>query len=68
MAEFLTRVMENYRQHGIAHIREIMTDNHLSYTRSRLFKALLKRHGIKHITIKPPCPQQNGNAERYHQP
>ena len=35
---FLTRALENYRQHGITHIREIMTDNHLSYTRNRLFK------------------------------
>ena len=67
MVGFLTRALENYRQHGIPHIRAIMTDNHLSYKRSLLFKALLKRHGIKHITIKPYNPQQNGKVERYHQ-
>ncbi len=64
---FLTRALENYRQHGIPHVRAIMTDNHPGYKRSLLFKALLKRHGIKHITIKPYNPQQNGKVERYHQ-
>ena len=42
---FLTRALENYRQHGIPHIRAIMTDNHLSYKRSLLFKALLNATG-----------------------
>ena len=63
---FLTRALENLRQHGIRQVRAIMTDNHPGYKRSLLFQALLERHGIKHITIKPPCPQQNGKVERYH--
>ena len=66
VVRFLTRALENLQQHGIHHVRAIMTDNHWSYKRSLLFQALLKRHGIKHITIKPYNPQQNGKVERYH--
>ena len=63
---FLTRALDNLRQHGIRQVRAIMTDNHPGYKRSLLFQALLERHGIKHITINPPCPQQDGKVERYH--
>ncbi len=52
---------------GVTHITEIMTDNHWSYTRSRAFASLLAQHGIRHITIKPYHPQQNGKVERYNQ-
>ena len=61
---FFTRAAESFQQYGIT-IEEVMTDNHLSYTRSRAFAALLRQHGIKHITIKPHCPWQNGKAERH---
>ena len=61
---FFTRAAESFQQYGVT-IEEVMTDNHLSYTRSRDFAALLRQHGIKHITIKPHCPWQNGKAERY---
>ena len=44
-----------------------MTDNHWSYTRNRLFAALLSQHDIRHITIKPYHLQQNGKVERYNQ-
>ena len=44
-----------------------MTDNHRSYTRSRLFASLLAQHDIRHITIKPYHPQQNSKVERYNQ-
>lgn len=61
---FFTRAAESFQQYGVT-IEEVMTDNHLSYTRSRAFAALLRQHGIKHITIKPHCPWQNGKAERH---
>ncbi len=61
---FFTRMLDFYRQYGVV-IEEVMTDNHPGYTRSRVFAALLRRLGIKHITIKPHCPWQNGKVERY---
>ena len=64
---FAIRALEFYRQCGVTHIEELMTDNHWIYTHSLAFKALLTLQGIKHLTIKPQNPQQNGKAERYHQ-
>ena len=64
---FTIRALQFYREYGITHIQEIMTDNHPGYTHSLAFKALLRGRGIKHLTIKPQNPQQNGKAERYHQ-
>ena len=64
---FTIRALEFYREYGITHIQELMTDNHWSYTKSLRFKALLRGRGIKHLTIKPYNPQQNGKVERYHQ-
>ena len=61
---FFTRMLDFFQQYGIV-IEEVMTDNHPGYTRSRAFAALLRQHGIKHITIKPHCPWQNGKVERY---
>ena len=64
---FTIRALQFYREYGITHIQELMTDNHWSYTKSLRFKALLALRGIKHLTIKPQNPQQNGKVERYHQ-
>ena len=64
---FTARALAAFRQKGVTHIAEIMTDNHRSYTRNRLFASLLTQHRIRHITIKPYHPQQNGKVERYDQ-
>ena len=64
---FTIRALQFYRECGIPHIQEMMTDNHPCYTHSLRFKALLTLQGIKHLTIKPYNPQQNGKVERYHQ-
>ena len=43
---FTLRVLEFYREYGITHIQEIMTDDHPGYTHSLGFKALLPLQGI----------------------
>ena len=62
---FTIRALQYYRECGITHIQEMMTGNHPGYTHSLGFKALLGGRGIKHLTIKPHNPQQNGKVERY---
>jgi transposase InsO family protein len=46
-------------------VREVMTDNHWSYTRTVTFTELLKDGKIKHRRIRPHCPWHNGKVERF---
>lgn len=64
-AGFLARTAEFFASHGIAHIDEVMTDNHWSYTHSHAVRDVLADLGTRHITIRPHCPWQNGKVERY---
>lgn len=64
-AAFLLRAAEYFAEHGIAVIREVMTDNHWSYSRSTDVADAMASLGAKHIFIKPHCPWQNGKVERY---
>lgn len=61
---FFTRAVAWFAKHGVT-IREVMTDNHWSYTRTASFTALLEDHDIAHIRIRPHCPWQNGKVERF---
>jgi transposase InsO family protein len=63
---FLERALAFYEQHGITGKR-LMTDNAWAYTRSRLFRELLAKHEIKHLTTRPYRPRTNGKVERFHQ-
>jgi transposase len=63
-AEFLLRATAYFAEHGITRIREVMTDNHLSYSRSNEVRKAMATLGAKHIFIKPHCPWQNGKVER----
>jgi len=62
-AEFFERAVAEFAAHSIA-VEAVMTDNHWSYTRSRL-PAFLAAAGIKHVLIRPHCPWQNGKVERF---
>jgi transposase InsO family protein len=42
-----------------------MTDNAMSYRRSRQFSAALASLGARHILIPPRTPRWNGKAERF---
>ncbi len=61
---FFARALDEFTAHEIT-VRELMTDNHWSYTRSTSLAALLADHEIKHRLIKPHCPWQNGKVERF---
>ncbi len=61
---FFARALERFAAEGIT-VREVMTDNHWSYTRSIALAALLTGANIKHRRIKPHCPWQNGKVERF---
>ncbi len=64
-AGFITRAAEFFTTHGITRIETVMTDNHLSYTKSRAFAEALASIDADHITIRPHCPWQNGKVERF---
>ncbi len=66
VAGFLERALAFYAAHGIS-AQRLMTDNAWSYTRSRLVRDFLARHGIRHLKTKPYRPRTNGKVERFHQ-
>jgi transposase InsO family protein len=63
-AGFFARALAEFAAHGIT-VREVMTDNHWTYTRSTSVATLLADHQIKHRLIRPHCPWQNGKVERF---
>ncbi|WP_345556590.1 IS481 family transposase, partial [Microbacterium kyungheense] len=63
-AAFLARAAAYFRDHGIARIERVMTDNHFSYRLSTDVRDVLTSLGAKHVLIRPHCPWQNGKVER----
>jgi transposase InsO family protein len=63
-AAFLLRAAAYFATHGIPRIRQVMTDNHLSYSRSNDVRDAIAALGAEHIFIRPHCPWQNGKVER----
>jgi transposase InsO family protein len=63
---FTGRALAFFASCGIRPSR-IMTDNAFAYTKSKRFKALLRRRGIKHKRTRARRPQTNGKVERFHQ-
>jgi len=61
-AAFLRRAAANFRAHGIATIRCVMTDNAWAYRYS--IGDVCAELGACQIFIKPHCPWQNGKVER----
>ena len=64
-AAFLLRAAEAFTAAGITRIERVITDNHLSYKRSRDMREAITTIGARHLFIKPHCPWQNGKVERY---
>ena len=63
-ADFLLRAATYFAEHGIPVIRQVMTDNHLSYSRSGDVRHAITTLAAEHIFIRPHCPWQNGKVER----
>ena len=63
-AGFFARALDEFATQGIT-VREVMTDNHWTYTRSASLAELLAERQIKHRLIRPHCPWQNGKVERF---
>ncbi len=59
----LVQALRYYRGLGIRVIR-IMTDNGVCY-RSKRFRRLVRRLGLRHLWTKPYTPRTNGKAERF---
>ncbi len=60
---FLTRALENYRQHGIPHVRAIMTDNHFScQTQPPVQSApqTPRDQTHNHQALQPPTEREGG--------
>jgi len=62
-AAFLERALAHFASLGVR-FRQLMSDNHLSYTHGAAFKAILVREGIEHLRIPPHTPRVNGKVER----
>jgi transposase InsO family protein len=58
----LLRALRYYRGLGITFTR-VMTDNGACY-KSRRFRRLLRRVGLRHLRTRPYTPRTNGKAER----
>ena len=61
---FLLRAATYFARFGITRIERVMTDNHLSYSRSNDVVAAMRVLDAKHVFIRPHCPWQNGKVER----
>ena len=61
---FLRHATAFFADHGVT-VERIMTDNALTYRRSRLFAAACAELGIAQRFTKPRCPWTNGKAERF---
>lgn len=61
-AAFTARALRFFADHGVP-VRQVMTDNHFSYTHGRAFAAVLAQAGIEHVRIPRYTPRWNGKAE-----
>jgi transposase InsO family protein len=61
---FIEEAVGFFAGHGVR-IERVMTDNALTYTRSRTLATLFADLGIRHVRTRPRRPQTNGKAERF---
>ncbi|MGZ5398355.1 MAG: IS481 family transposase [Mycobacterium sp.] len=59
----LLQALRLYRRMGVT-FKRVLTDNGACY-KSRVFRRLTRRLGIKHLRTRPYTPRTNGKAERF---
>ncbi|HMI81309.1 MAG TPA: DDE-type integrase/transposase/recombinase, partial [Solirubrobacterales bacterium] len=64
-AAVLGRAIEHFAALGMKGPEAVMSDNAFAYRRSSAFKAILGRHGARHILTPPYTPRWNGKVERF---
>ena len=64
-AGFLTRAAAAFRTAGIEGIDRVLTDNAMSYRKSKAFAAAVAELGARQKFIRPHCPWTNGKVERF---
>ncbi len=63
-AAFTARALRHFLDHGIR-VRQVMTDNYWSYTKSPAFRAVLAQAGASWVEIPAYTPRWNGKAEAF---
>ena len=61
---FMRDAVAFFADHGVR-VERVMTDNAMTYIRSRILVAAFAELGIRHLRTRPRRPQTNGKAERF---
>jgi len=61
---FMRAAVAFFADHGVR-VERVMTDNAMTYTRSRQLATTFAELGIRHLRTRPRRPQTNGKAERF---
>jgi transposase InsO family protein len=64
-AAVLARAIAHFGELGLDPPEAVMSDNAFAYRHTRAFKAILDRHGARHILTPPYTPRWNGKVERF---
>jgi transposase InsO family protein len=63
-AAFIARAVAFFADHGVR-VRQVMTDNYFSYTKTGAVAEVFHRLGVQHITTPIYTPRWNGKAEAF---
>jgi transposase InsO family protein len=64
-AAVLDRAIEHFSLLDMKAPEAVMSDNAFAYRKSNAFRAILERHGARHILTPPYTPRWNGKVERF---
>ena len=63
-AAFMGRGIAWFSSLGVR-VEDVITDNHMSYRKTRDVASVLEALCVGHLYIRPHCPWQNGKVERF---